>query len=146
MFQTKVVQENKTHILCSVTLFGKSCRYNMEKYRRVGHATDGNMAHARCMLDTSGYKYTLRMCNNYWFSLYNKGSANAPQNCVLRTFTALLTRYVNFDLLILYFINSLPLKSPWRWWTFAETCRRGCVCRQLVILHLCVHLYIHNII
>jgi len=26
-----------------------------------------NMAHAHCVLDTQVYKYTLRMCNTYWF-------------------------------------------------------------------------------
>jgi len=31
-----------------------------KKYCREGHATDNNMAHARCMLDTQGYKHTLR--------------------------------------------------------------------------------------
>jgi len=24
--------------------------------------------HSNCMLDTLGYRYTLRICNNYWFS------------------------------------------------------------------------------
>jgi hypothetical protein len=26
------------------------------------------MAHAHCMLDTQGYRHTLRVCNTYWFS------------------------------------------------------------------------------
>jgi hypothetical protein len=56
MFQTKFVEKIKTHILCSVTFFPplKSCRLwdNVEKYCRAGQATDGNMAHAHCMLDT----------------------------------------------------------------------------------------------
>jgi len=53
MFQTKVVEKIKTHILCSITFFLKSCRLwdNVEKYGRAGLATD-NMAHALCMLDT----------------------------------------------------------------------------------------------
>jgi hypothetical protein len=33
--------------------------YNLERFCRVRHATDDNMAHAHCMLDTHGYKYTL---------------------------------------------------------------------------------------
>ena len=47
MFQTKVVQKIKTHILCSVTFSLKSCRLwdNLEKYCRAGQDTDGNMAH-----------------------------------------------------------------------------------------------------
>jgi len=55
MFQTKVVQKIKTHILGSVTsFFRKSCRLwdNVEKFWRVGQATDVNMDHARCTLDT----------------------------------------------------------------------------------------------
>jgi hypothetical protein len=30
--------------------------------------TDDNMAHAHCMMDTKGYKQTLKICNTYWFS------------------------------------------------------------------------------
>jgi len=53
MFQTKGVEKIKTHILCSITVFRKSCRLwdNVEKYCRAGQATDDNMAHAHCMLD-----------------------------------------------------------------------------------------------
>jgi len=39
----------------------------VEKYSRVGQATDDNMVHAHCMLDTSGYKHTLRIYNTYCF-------------------------------------------------------------------------------
>jgi len=35
----------------------------MEKYFRAGHVTDDNMAHAHSVLDTSGFKHTLRVCN-----------------------------------------------------------------------------------
>ena len=35
---------------------------------RAGQATDDNMAHAHCLLDTKGYKYTLRMCNSIFFA------------------------------------------------------------------------------
>jgi hypothetical protein len=70
MFQTKVVQKIKTHILCSTFLFRKLCRYldNVEKYCRPGQAIDDNMAHAPYMMDNQGYKHTLRICNTYWFS------------------------------------------------------------------------------
>ena len=53
MFQTKVVEDIKTHILCSVTFSQKSCRLwdNVEKYGRAGQVTDENMAHAHSMLD-----------------------------------------------------------------------------------------------
>ena len=32
------------------------------------HATDDSMEHAYCMMDTYGYKHTLRICNTYCFS------------------------------------------------------------------------------
>jgi len=38
---------------------------NVEKYHRTGQATDDNMAQAHCILDTYGYKQTLRICNVY---------------------------------------------------------------------------------
>ena len=34
----------------------------MGKYCRVGQATDDNMGHVHCMLDTCGYKYTHSGC------------------------------------------------------------------------------------
>jgi hypothetical protein len=45
MFQTKVVQQNKTHILCSVTILWKSCRLwdNVGKYGTAGQITDYNI-------------------------------------------------------------------------------------------------------
>jgi len=53
MFQPKVVEKIKTHILCSMTFFRKSCCLwdNVEKYCRAGQATDDNMAHVFYMLD-----------------------------------------------------------------------------------------------
>jgi hypothetical protein len=66
----KVVEKIKTHILCSVTFSRKSCRLwdDLEKHCRAGQAADDNMAHAHCMLDTYGYKHTLRIFNTYCFS------------------------------------------------------------------------------
>jgi len=54
MVQTKVVEEIKTQIWCSITLFQESCPLwdNVEKYCRAGQATDDSMAHAHWMLDT----------------------------------------------------------------------------------------------
>jgi hypothetical protein len=45
MFQTKFVAKIKTHILCSVTVFRKSCRLwdNVEKYCKAGQATVDNI-------------------------------------------------------------------------------------------------------
>jgi hypothetical protein len=53
MFQTKVVEKIKTHILCSVTFFFENrAVYEImwEKYYRAGQGTDEIMAHAHCML------------------------------------------------------------------------------------------------
>jgi len=49
----KVVEKVETHVWCSVTLFWKLCHLLdiVEKYCRVGQATDNNMAHAHFMLD-----------------------------------------------------------------------------------------------
>ena len=45
MFQTKVSEKTKTHILCSVTILRKPCRLwdNVENYDIAGQATDDNM-------------------------------------------------------------------------------------------------------
>jgi len=40
----------------------------VEKYCKARQTTDDNMVHVHCMLDTKGYKYTLRMFNTYCFS------------------------------------------------------------------------------
>jgi len=59
----KRCRENEyTHF--SFTFFLK----NAEKYCRAGQATDDNMEYDHCMLDTKGYKHTLRTCNTYCFS------------------------------------------------------------------------------
>jgi len=44
MFQTKIVEKIKTHILCSVTFFQKSCCLwdNAGKYGGTWQATDNN--------------------------------------------------------------------------------------------------------
>jgi hypothetical protein len=41
----RVVEKIKTHILCSIKFFRKSCRLldNVEKYGRAGQATDDNI-------------------------------------------------------------------------------------------------------
>ena len=57
MFQTKVVQKIKVHILCSVKFFFFSkfvpfFKDNLEKQCRAGQPTNDDMAHSHCMLDT----------------------------------------------------------------------------------------------
>jgi hypothetical protein len=53
MFQTKVVETIKTHFILYIFFF-KSRRLcdNGEKYCTAGQATDDNMTHAHCMLNT----------------------------------------------------------------------------------------------
>ena len=54
MFQTKVVEKPKTHILHPVTFFEKSCRLrdNVEKHGRAGEAiVVYSTAHARYVFE-----------------------------------------------------------------------------------------------
>jgi len=70
MFQSRVVEEIKTHILCSITFFFcKSCLFldYVGKYSRTEQATNDN-GHAYFMLGTKGYSHTLRICNAYRFA------------------------------------------------------------------------------
>jgi len=53
--QTKLVEEIKTHIWRSRTFFSSKIALlwdNVEKYCTAGQATNDNVAHACCMLDT----------------------------------------------------------------------------------------------
>jgi hypothetical protein len=55
MFQTKVVEKIKTHILGPITFFPEnSAVYEItwKKYDTAGQATDDNTAHAHYMLET----------------------------------------------------------------------------------------------
>ena len=69
MFQTKVVEKIKTHILCPVTFSRKSYRLwdNVEIFCRVGQATDDDTARAHCMYGNEAYKHTHThtVCNPY---------------------------------------------------------------------------------
>jgi hypothetical protein len=51
---TKVVENIKTHFFVLLLFLRKSCRLldNVEKCCGAGQATDKNMAHAHCVLDT----------------------------------------------------------------------------------------------
>ena len=51
MIQTKVVEEIKTNLLCSVIFFRKWYRLgdNVEKYSTAGQATDGNLIQLMCI-------------------------------------------------------------------------------------------------
>jgi hypothetical protein len=45
MYQTKVVEKIKTHILCSITFFYNRVFFldNLKKYSKAGEATDDNI-------------------------------------------------------------------------------------------------------
>ena len=66
----KVVEEIKTHILCSITFFLKSCILwdNVKNICRAGQAKDDNTAHAHFMLDNNGDTFALTICNTNTFS------------------------------------------------------------------------------
>jgi hypothetical protein len=52
----KSCRENQNTHSFAQYIFLENCAFffldNVEKYRRAGEATDDNMAHAHCMLDT----------------------------------------------------------------------------------------------
>jgi hypothetical protein len=65
----------------------------VDKHWRAGQATYDNTARAHCILDTQGYKHTLKICNAYRFS---------TATMVTRT-RLIVTSYVNSVL----FLSSL---------------------------------------
>ena len=60
----------------------------MEKYCRAGQAKCDNIAHAHCVLDTEGYKLTLRIGDT--------GGTNAHQ-CFVNTYLACVVKCWDFD-------------------------------------------------
>jgi hypothetical protein len=81
----KFAEKIKTHILCSVTCFPKSCRVwgNVERYCTGGHAIDENMAHAHFTLGTQGYKHTLSECVIILLLYCNNRHTNTPHCYVI---------------------------------------------------------------
>jgi len=52
MFQTKFVNKIETHFMFNNCFPLPCCLWDyVEKYCRLGYATDDNTAHANCMLD-----------------------------------------------------------------------------------------------
>ena len=107
MIEIKVLEKIKIHFMCSNlhtyththththTHPWKSCLLwdNVELYFRARQAGDDAMTHARLMLDTQGYKHTLRVCNTYSFFHCNSGYTKAPQRYVIRTLPVFFTVY-----------------------------------------------------
>jgi len=100
MFQTNVVEEIQAFILGPITFFffRNSCSVwdNVEICFRVGYATDENVAHSHCMMDTLGYKYTLRLCNTYCFSIVTMVAKTCLSVTFIRTLPVLLNIHLNF--------------------------------------------------
>ena len=74
MFQTRVVEKIKTHVLCSVNFFLKLGHLwdNVEKYGRTRYATDDNIIQLKkdviCMPKTKlEYGHTLIIFNTYYY-------------------------------------------------------------------------------
>ena len=62
MFQIKVAEKFKTHILCSITVFENRAFYeSMCKNTVHPVRPQTTMVHAHCMMDTDGYKCRFRM-------------------------------------------------------------------------------------
>jgi len=63
----------------------------VEKYCRAGQATDDNMAHAHCMLDTLGYQYTHSGCVILTAFLLQQWLHEPPQCYLMRALPVLFT-------------------------------------------------------
>jgi hypothetical protein len=88
-----VAKKLETHIFCPITLFLKPpFMKKVEKYCRDGQATDDNMAFARFMLGTSGYKYTHSLRDTYDTYCFSTATmvARSTQCYVILTLPVLL--------------------------------------------------------
>jgi len=105
IFQTKLVEKIKTHILCPI-------RGNMGKYFRAGRTGDCNMSHAHCMQDTKGYKHTLRTCNTAFSTAMMVARTRLNVTLYVSCLSCLLISSLHFcpDSFLLFCIRSFPLK------------------------------------
>ena len=73
-FQTNVVEKMEVRTSSSMP-FPENCAVYEIMWKNVVQpdATDKNMAHAHCMLDTQDYKHTLRLYNTYCSFHCNNG-------------------------------------------------------------------------
>jgi len=90
----KSCRENKnSHFVFKyLFFFRKSCLLgdNVEKYCTAGQATNDNMAHAHCMLDTWSYKHALRICNIITFPIQQRLHGRAAMTCYTYIFCLFL--------------------------------------------------------
>ena len=61
-------ENSNRYFMFHIFFFRNSCRLwgNVEKYCTAGQATDDNLAHALCMMDSHGYKHLHRIRHNYF--------------------------------------------------------------------------------
>jgi hypothetical protein len=64
----KIRRENRKTHFHNFLLKWRRLRENVEKYCEARQAALDNMARVHCMLDTQGYRHTLRLCNTYYLS------------------------------------------------------------------------------
>jgi hypothetical protein len=88
----KICWENKNNFMLK-PFFQKSCRLrdSAEKYCRAGQATNENMAHLHCVLDTQNHKHALKMCKNLLFFRCNNTYLHERASMLLLTFSCLMT-------------------------------------------------------
>jgi len=92
--QTCIENQNEHFILNNSVPKIVSIWDKVEKYCTAEQATCDNMAHAHCMLDTYGYRHTLRICNIIEFPV-QQWLQNAPQYYVMRTLPVMLGFHYN---------------------------------------------------
>jgi len=108
MFQTEVVQEILTSILCSATLFWKPCRLwdNVEELCRAGQATDDNII--RRMRVACWIRKATNAHSEYVILFHSKNCfTNAPQGYVIRTLSVLFETNLGVSCQILGFSRDL---------------------------------------
>jgi len=70
MFETNVVENQNTHFVINNTFTKNHIIYkNVEKYGIARQAKDDNMVHVLCTLKKKDYRFTLRICITYCFSM-----------------------------------------------------------------------------
>ena len=111
IFQIKVVEEIKTHILYSVTFFLKTYRFwdNVEKYGRARQAMDDNImrrTHFACWITKSTETYSEYVISYLLLFHRYSGCTNAPGYYVKRTWPVLSSlKCSSVDLLLRFTLN-----------------------------------------
>jgi hypothetical protein len=103
----KFVEKIKTHFMLNNFFPRKSVIYEIiwKNTEEPEKATDDNIAQAHCMLDTHGYKHTLRFCNIHCFPTATMVARTRPN----------VTLYVHCHPCLCLHITYTP---PWLLWSF----------------------------